>query len=225
VDLRGSAISYLLLVKQRYIFFKPDKSLSKAGQLAAMLGLDYLPPTRLWSSEEAKQNALKLLPADKQIILIAPRTNSTAKDWPVERFVELAQQLDEDNIVFAVLASQAQQETAKAIVKALPEGKIIDLSGKTDLLTAYAIMERSRLFIGNDSGLLHMAAASGIDCVGIYGPSNDKVYAPSGKHVRIVKSYDFAMDEKEKRDHSYMLKITVDMVQEAARFYLKLTKS
>lgn len=217
VDLRGSAISFLLMAKQRYIFYKPDKSKSKSEQVAAMLKLDFTPPTRLWSSAEAKSNAARLLPEGKKIIVVAPKTNSAAKDWPIERFAELAGRLHNENNVFVVLASKDQKESVQPIIKALPKESVIDLCGVVDLLTAYAIMERSSLFIGNDSGLLHMAAASGINCVGIYGPSNDKVYAPRGEHVRIVKSYDFAMDEKEKRDNKYMQMITVDMVEQAIR--------
>ncbi|HEU5047775.1 MAG TPA: glycosyltransferase family 9 protein [Rickettsiales bacterium] len=217
VDLRGSALSYLLRAKRRYVFFRPDKSKSKAQQLALMMRLPAPPPTRLWSSAEAKANAEKLLPAGKQIILLAPKTNSEAKDWPIERFAELAKRLCTPNTVFVVLAAQVQKESVQPIIEALPKENVLDLSGVTDLLTAYAIMERSQLFIGNDSGLLHMAAASGIRCVGLYGPSNDKVYAPRGPHVTIVKSYDFAMGEKEKRDNKYMQMISVDQVEQAVR--------
>lgn len=217
VDLRGSLISFLLYAKKRYVFFKPDKSKSKSEQLAAMMKLNVPPPTKLWSSAEAKANAAKLLPEDKDVILLAPKTNSAAKDWPIERFAELAQRLCTEKTVFAVLAAQAQKESVQPIIQALPKENVLDLSGATDLLTAYAIMERSKLFIGNDSGLLHMAAASGMRCVGLYGPSNDKVYAPRGPHVTIVKSYDFAMGEEEKRDNKYMQMLSVDQVEQAAR--------
>lgn len=214
VDLRGSALSYLLSAKKRFVFSKPDRLKSKSDQLASMLNLEHLPPTRLWSSEQARKNADNLLPKGKTIILIAPKTNSAAKDWPIERFAELAQRLYNDSTVFVILASEVQKSSVQPLVKAIPAGHAIDLSGATDLLTAYAIMERAMLFIGNDSGLLHMAAAAGINCLGIYGPSNDKVYAPRGKHVKIVKAYDFAMGEKEKRDNKYMQLISVDMVEE-----------
>ncbi len=216
VDLRGSALGFLLRAKKRYVFCHADRMKSKAEQLAGLLGLNPAPPTRLWSDANARKNAEALLPGkDKKVILIAPKTNSAAKDWPVERFAELLKRLYKESLVFIILASAAQKESVQPLVKALPEGSVIDLSGATDLLTAYAIMERAKLFIGNDSGLLHMAAAAGIKCVGIYGPSNDKIYAPHGPHVRIVKSYDFRMDEKEKRDNKYMQMISVDMVEQA----------
>ncbi len=222
VDLRGSLLSYFLHAKARYIFHKGDQSKSKSEQLAGLLGLDRIPPTRLWSSDEAKAKATLLMPKDRQIIVIAPKTNSAAKDWPIERFAELAQRIYRDNVLFVILASASQKESVQPLADALPAGHVLDLSGVTDLQTAYAILERASLFIGNDSGLLHMAAAAGIQCVGIYGPSNDRVYAPRGSHVMIMKSHDFKMDEKEKKDIKYMLMISVDAVEEILlRHYLK----
>lgn len=217
VDLRGSLLSFLLRTKKRYIFHKGNPSLSKSQQLAAMMKLDKPPPTRLWSSAQGKQNAAKLLIDNRDIIVIAPKTNSVAKDWPIERFSELMRRLYKDGRQFVILATAEQQPEVQPLVAALPQRIVLDLSGATDLDTAYAILERAKLFIGNDSGLLHMAAAAGIRCVGIYGPSNDKIYAPLGPHVTIVKSHEFTMGEQEKRDNAYMQKISVDTVEQAAK--------
>lgn len=214
VDLRGSLLSFVLFAKQRYIFYSPDRNKSKAEQLAALLGLDFLPPTRLWASEARKKQADDLLPVGKKIIIFAPKTNSAAKDWAIENFVELAKRLSKPDLMFVIMASAEQKESVQILVNSMPE-QMLDLSGKTDLLTAYAIMEKANLFVGSDSGLLHIAAASGVPCVGIYGPSNDKIYAPKRDNVKIVKSYDFKMGEPEKRDNKYMQMISVDMVEQA----------
>lgn len=216
VDLRGSLLSYFIATDNRKIFHSPDKSLSKAEQLASLFQLSPPPPTRLYCSMEARAKAADLLKGSesKQIIIIAPKTNSTAKDWPIERFAELAQKIcHNERTLCVVLASQAQKESVQPLVQALPADQMLDLSGKTDLMTAMAVIERAQLFIGNDSGLLHMAAALGINCVGLYGPSNDKTYAPRGTHVHIITSANFKPGEPEKRDVSYMLKISVDEVQ------------
>ena len=220
VDLRGSLISYLLKAKKRFVFRNPDKNKSKAEQLAKLLNLDSPPPTRLWASGKAKQNAENLLARyeNRELIVFAPKTNSAAKDWAIENYAELAIRLFKKNEMFIVLATAAQQESVQALVKAIPESNMLDLSGETDLLMAYAILERSHLFVGNDSGLLHLSAAAGTKSIGIFGPSNDKVYAPRAKHVKIIKSHDFQMREKEKKDNKYMQMITVDMVEHAILF-------
>ena len=59
--------------------------------------------------------------------------------------------------------------------------------GKVDLLTAYACLKHARLFIGNDSGLMHLAAAAGAPTLGLFGPSDDRLYAPWGDHARALR--------------------------------------
>lgn len=216
VDLRGSLLSYLIPCKKRFVFQSPDKLLSKSEQLASLLGLSAPPPTRLWVSEEARAKAKAIIPNSAYIVL-APKTNSAAKDWPIERFAALATTLykKDNNTVFVVLATQEQQEFVRPLIEALPPQNMTNLSGKTDLMTAIAVLERAKMFIGNDSGLLHMAAALGRPSVGIYGPSNDKTYAPRAGHVAIVTSHDFKVGEPEKRDNAYMQKISVETVLSA----------
>jgi len=216
VDLRGSLLSFLISTHARKIFHSADKTKSKAEQLAALFDLSQPPPTRLWSSDAARMNAKALVPQTPYIV-IAPKTASAAKDWPIERFAALANRLCKDNRNFVILASAAQKESVQPLVTSLPASQVIDLSGRTDLLTAYAVLEGAQLFIGNDSGLFHMSSAAAIPSLGIYGPSNDKIYAPRGPHVHIVKSHDFALGEEEKRDNRYMQMISVEMVEEATR--------
>ena len=64
----------------------------------------------------------------------------------------------------------------------VPPDRAIDLIGRTDLLTASAILRRATLFIGNDTGLMHIAAASGVPTLGLFGPSPIDQYAPWGPH-------------------------------------------
>jgi lipopolysaccharide export system permease protein len=217
VDLRGSIIGYILNARHRVVFRKPDKSLSKAKQLAALLKLSEPPPTRLWVSDEARMNARNLLPRDKTCVVFAPKTNSAAKDWPLDRFVELARRLYKEGVVFVIMASGLQQPSLQSLFRTLPANQVLDLCGKTDLPTAYAVIEQAALFIGNDSGLLHMAAAAKTPSVGIYGPSNDKTYAPSSEKLRIVTAREFKPGEPEQHDQPYIKQVSVDKVEAAVR--------
>ncbi len=71
--------------------------------------------------------------------------------------------------------------------RASARGRTIDLTGKVDLLTAYACLRRARLFIGNDSGLMHIAAAAGAPTLGLFGPSDERRYAPWGDKAVAVR--------------------------------------
>ena len=65
---------------------------------------------------------------------------------------------------------------------------MIDLVGRTDLLTAAAVLRRASLFIGNDTGLMHIAAAVGIPTLGLFGPSPVEQYAPWGASTAFVRT-------------------------------------
>ena len=71
--------------------------------------------------------------------------------------------------------------------RVLPKERIIDLVGQVDLLTAYAALGHARLFIGNDSGLMHLAAAAETPTLGLFGPSDERLYGPWGKHARALR--------------------------------------
>jgi len=100
----------------------------------------------------------------------------------------------------------------------------------SDLNTAYATFERVRLYVGNDSGLMHLAAAAGAPTLGLFGPTRDDLYAPWGpkaafvrgqrSHAEIVSEPGFDMMAKA----SAMLDLSVDRVEEAAKALLLRTE-
>jgi ADP-heptose:LPS heptosyltransferase len=93
----------------------------------------------------------------------------------------------------AVFGGRDERKLAEPVFSALPEGTVIDLVGRVDLQTAFACLRRCSLYVGNDSGLMHMAAAAGIPTLGLFGPSRSEIYAPWGPRcafVRTVESFD-----------------------------------
>ena len=66
--------------------------------------------------------------------------------------------------------------------------RLIDLVGRIDLLTAAAALRRCALFIGNDTGLMHIAAAAGTPTLGLFGPSPIEQYAPWGSRTAVVRT-------------------------------------
>jgi heptosyltransferase III len=85
-----------------------------------------------------------------------------------------------------VLAAAHERPQAAPVLDALPAARRIDLVGRVDLLTASAVLRRAALFVGNDSGLMHLAAASGTPTLGLFGPSPAARYAPWGPRAAIA---------------------------------------
>ena len=100
----------------------------------------------------------------------------------------------------------------------IKNSKVYNMSGKYHLKTVSAILRHCKLFIGNDSGLMHLAAASNIKTLGLFGPSREENYRPWGNnsyYLRTKKSYDELVLNKEYNrylDSSLMTSLNVSTV-------------
>ena len=193
VDLRGSALPWLLRAGARYAMGKGDPQEHRVRQLGRLFDLDPPPSPRLWLTPAHEAKADTLVPAGAPVLGIGPAANWRGKQWRGERFAELAQRLTGAEGVFpgariAVLAADPERAQAEPLLAAVPSTRIIDLIGKTDLLTAAAVLHRCALFIGNDTGLMHIAAASGIPTLGLFGPSPIDQYAPWGPATAVART-------------------------------------
>ena len=91
---------------------------------------------------------------------------------------------------------------------------ILNLFGSSLTQTA-AYMKKSKIFIGNDSGLSHMASASNLKSIVLFGPTNDKIYGPFQKDSQVARtkeSYDYFKSINIDKTKSYMSSITVESI-------------
>ena len=111
--------------------------------------------------------------------------------WEVPRFAALFEALARGPLPgarAAVLAGPGAQERAMAapLLALLPGA--VDLVGQVSLPEAAACLARAALFVGNDSGLMHLAAAAGAPTLGLFGPTPAAEYAPAGRRTAAVVS-------------------------------------
>ena len=143
--------------------------------------------------QEHEVLAKELLPEGSPILALAPTANWGGKQWPAMRFSELVERLTKlggrlAGARVAIFGAAGEREMVASLLDSLPREQQIDLVGNTDLLTAYTCLKRCCGFIGNDSGLMHLAAASGIPTLGLFGPSQEKIYAPWGQNCSWVRT-------------------------------------
>jgi ADP-heptose:LPS heptosyltransferase len=201
VDLRGSGLAATLSAKVRLIRRSPEEGAPvehKVVELARLLKVDGEPPApRLWVSDETQAEADDFLASrgseQGPILAVAPAANWVGKTWPAERFAVLIARLlaptgplPDGRLL--LLGGPGDRRTADSIRREVPRHRVIDATGEVDLLVAYAMLKRSRLFVGNDSGTMHLAAAAGVPTLGLFGPSDDRVYGPWGAHARAIRS-------------------------------------
>ena len=159
----------------------------------------------------------------KQWVMIHPAARYWFKAWPADRFAALGDALYGKGFQ-VVLTGSRNDESIETEILRVAQRPILSLIGKTSLLESAALMKQCRLFIGNDAGPMHMAAAVGCPVVALFGPSNPAVWGARGKSIRIIYK---GLDCSEcfhpgcfRGEQSCMKLITVEEVLEAAQEFL-----
>lgn len=162
--------------------------------------------------------------SDALRVALAPgAAYGSAKCWPPERFAQLADRLiadfDADVIVFGATSERAVAERIVAAMRRRPAV----LVGQTQIGELPALFGRCQLFIGNDSGAMHVAAAVGLPVVAIFGPTDPFGTAPVTPrrtlvHQRVSCSPCFLRHCPV--DHRCMTRVPVDAVYAAAQHWL-----
>lgn len=187
VDVRGSGISLFLATKRRKILRGGRRPGRRYAQLGAAFGFTPPPLPVAWTAPEDDAKAAALL-GPGPIIALGPTANWDGKIWPPERFVDLYHAISTNihNARPAIFGGPGDAETRRAapVLAALPNA--INLVGTLTLPEAAACLRKSAIYIGNDSGLMHLAAAAGTPTLGLFGRSKASEYAPAGLRTAIA---------------------------------------
>ncbi len=228
VDLRASLLAWLLPAKERRVLRRNVASLHSVRHAAEVLQLSEPPAPELWLRPEHEQAAAAQLPPGGPVLALGPTANWGGKQWPIDRFSRLARDLTgPDGLLpggrIAVFGAADERPAAEPLLAELPPEQCIDLIGRIDLPTVLACLRRSDLFVGNDSGLMHMAAAAHIPTLGLFGPSREELYGPWGDKAASVRT-DLAFDDIRndpaydyRKQDSWMTTVPVEKVEAAAR--------
>lgn len=203
VDLRNSFVSRMILAKQRHIYGPHiGKTRHKVEQNAQVMRLNNLTAPKIYHTPPQLKKAEEIMPKDKVVIGVGPAANWRGKTWPKERFIEVIQHLTKADGVFpdahvAVFAAPGEEETSRPVLSSVPKERQIDGIAKGTPGEVAAMISKCDIYIGNDSGLMHSAAACGVPTVGLFGPSYPELYAPWGDHTvyaRTPETFDELID-------------------------------
>ncbi len=129
---------------------------------------------------------------DDQLVALIPGARRPWKRWPVEHWRRLAERLAlEGGCKVLVLWGPGENAVAEAVSRQLPAGPL--LAPATALPELVALLRCVALAVAADTGPLHLAAALGTPCLGLYGPTFAKRNGPYGSHCRSLQSPDGAM--------------------------------
>ncbi|MEK7568219.1 MAG: glycosyltransferase family 9 protein [Patescibacteria group bacterium] len=128
-------------------------------------------------SAEQKNNAERLLKkkwprlaSKTPLIAVSPGGKRQTNQWPIERFAEVAKYLNEKyGAKIIVVGGKNDVEKAKVIKSVVGDKSVLITAGKLDFLETFELLKRCLFLISNSTGTIHLAAAVGLPCVGLYG--------------------------------------------------------
>jgi len=179
--------------------------------------------------DEKRQSAEDFLresgacPGGPRIAIGAGASYGSAKCWPPSRFAEAANRLQTEMAADVVLFGTAAEATVSAAISAELRQLPINLTGKTAIADLPALLSQCHIFIGNDSGAMHVAAAVGLPVVAVFGPTDPLGTAPVTPRCSIVQQKPYCSPCFLRRcptDHRCMTTVTADMVESAAKPWL-----
>ncbi len=147
--------------------------------------------------------------------ILSPGAGWGAKRWPAERYGQVAKELAKDGLCSLINHGPGEEELAAA-VEAASAGTARKISCSVSELVA--LTRRARLFIGGDTGPLHLAAALKIPVVAIFGPTDPARNGPFGTQAIVLRSASSVTDHARRREPEQgLLEITAGEVAAAAR--------
>ena len=168
---RGQAVPFLLEPLQALAIYETD--------LVPCLDL---PEER----RERGRKHLRSLGLRGAPVAVHPGSGSPAKNWPVERYVEVIRGLRGRGREVAAVLGEADDAEAAVLARELPDLPVLAGLALVDLAAALA---GCAAFLGNDSGITHLAAALGLPVVALFGPSDADAWSPRGRGgVRVLRA-------------------------------------
>lgn len=119
------------------------------------------------------------------LIMLHPGARYWFKTWPPERFAALADRLGEHMRCTIVIGGAASEQPIACAIEKIARRPVINAVGSMGLRAYSAVVKRCALFIGNDNGAMHIAAAVGTPVIGLFGPSDPVEWAPLGQYTQI----------------------------------------
>ncbi|WP_339933520.1 glycosyltransferase family 9 protein [uncultured Brevundimonas sp.] len=199
IDIRGSALSYLIPARRRVVYNRSwETGLPKVEMVSRLIGAPAALDPELFLDDQARREAAAIIdpqlaagPGSGPIIALAPIAHQPGKSWPADRWGILVEKLRAeprfDGWRFMLVGGPGDHAPAAPALKAAAE-RAIDCVGRGDILASAAAIDRATLFVGNDSGLMHVAAAARRPTLGLFGPTEWWLYGPWGATTRTVAS-------------------------------------
>jgi heptosyltransferase III len=164
--------------------FERRPAVEQLAQPLAVLGIALIDPVPRLTA---------LLPTrSMNRLAIHPGSGSRNKNWPLGHWAELLGELVPAFAEVLLISGEADSDISEAVRPLIPATKL-RLCANRSLWDLVSELSQATLFIGHDSGVTQVAAATGVATVALFGPTDPTIWAPNGDHVIVITSPDRTM--------------------------------
>ena len=219
IDLRSSPLAYVLKSRKKMVF-KGNKTEHKLLQLKSFIGSANEIAPIIWANKKNYLNINQKKNIKNVYICIAPVSNYANKDWSIDRYISLLENDLFNSFEIVLLGATSDKDELNKIEQIVNTSNqsIINLINNANMIETYFILKDAALFLGSDSSNMHLAVAANIPTIGLFGPTDEKLYGPLGVNnlslrgdksfSEIVNQLDYKSGEKK----SYLDDLSVSKV-------------
>ena len=200
VDLRSDLLLYF--IKSTKFFFKASNnstlnlhSVEKHFLSIKKIIQDKPPLTKIWLSDYESETSRKIFNkySNSRFLALGLGANFNGKIWDVSKFVDLAKYLKDIFCLIFLVGDHKDAALSKEFISEY-KGIVINCCGHYNLLETAAIIKKTNFFVGNDSGLGHIASAVGTKSFTIFGVGNPSRYKPWGRNAFSIQDKNYEIN-------------------------------
>ena len=153
--------------------------------------------------EKLKDQYAKFITSNKYNIIIHPKSQGNAREWPIKHFITLIKSLNPNNFNIFISGTENERKFIQPIINEVGD-RITDLIGKIDLPQFISFINSCDAVIANSTGPLHLAAALGKNAIGIYPPLKPKHagrWGPIGINTKVFELQKNCIDCRNDKNH------------------------
>lgn len=189
VDLRTDGLTWFLRADKRFTKSRArhygEHAVERCmGVVRSLHGDRPIPSCKVWLNSALRHEARSRLGeySGRRLIALGPGANWPGKIWPTDNFIRLVETV-QDRFDGVILLGSEEDSMRSKVITEQAGINCLDFCGRTGLLEAAALLEQVAVFVGNDSGLGHMASGVDTPTVTLFGPGQPRVYRPWGKRA------------------------------------------
>jgi heptosyltransferase III len=187
-NLKTAGVKYVVIAPGR----PPEgQRIHIVNYLAHTIGL---PDVMAQFSTLSSMQAFNPIPKDltNRFVAIHPGSGAAQKCWPISRFAAVIRRLWQQNHSILLLSGPADAERVHDLLQQLsspPTPEMLKMLINEPLLEVACHLQQSRCYLGNDSGITHLAAMLGVPTIAIFGPTDPTVWRPMGPSVKVLQGH------------------------------------